>query len=72
MHKPHSSRHVAQKEKKRAKQGHSPYIKGKKPTHIMSPNHPRGQRSHGEIINRNAKGMGDRETNLKKIIVIYR
>lgn len=42
--------------------------------HIMSPNHPRGQRSHVEIINRNAKGMVDRKTDFekKKIIVIYR
>jgi hypothetical protein len=39
----------------------------------MSPNYPRGQRSHGEIINRNAKGMGNRKTDFeKKNIVLYR
>lgn len=37
----------------------------------MSPNHPRGQRSHGEIINRNAKGMGNGKTDFEKTSLLF-
>lgn len=32
----------------------------------MKPNYPRGQRSHDEIINRNAKGILNRKRDFEK------
>lgn len=73
LHKPYSSRQVVQKEKKKEQNKAIPLTSKAKSPHTMSPNYPRGQRSHGEIINRNAKGMGNRKTDFeKKNIVLYR
>lgn len=67
-----SNTHTQERGEKEQNKAISIIPKAKSPP-IMKPNYPRGQRSHDEIINRNAKGILNRKRDFeKKNIVIYR